>query len=372
MLTKEKFITYIKFPLQALTSRNFYYDVLFKLRGIGLVYLLVLSFVLAIPATYKVNHVIDGFRNLELPNLVASIPPSYISETGALVTEDPNVTYKELKTSKGDTALVYNVNDENINIPLKKDQMLVLLNSRNLTVRVNDQDTAIAYTELFVPGTSFNPVEAANLVDSVFSVAKGIMLVFITLWFFCALVINALFVALVSKAIFLLFGKMKTAFINIVRLSCFANTIFAVMLLVEIMFSIALPYAVIMLLPLIYLVLFIIDFRREIEAHGVENFVARFTPEGTKVRNLDANGNEIKSSVNSSKPDISEYTQGLDSTSNRASQDNRENADNQSEVEDNTDKQNLSENADNNLDTKNNNLGKDTKDKDNGPGFFAP
>ena len=206
MLTKEKFITYIKFPLQALTSRNFYYDVLFKLRGIGLVYLLVLSFVLAIPATYKVNHVIDGFRNLELPNLVASIPPSYISETGALVTEDPNVTYKELKTSKGDTALVYNVNDENINIPLKKDQMLVLLNSRNLTVRVNDQDTAIAYTELFVPGTSFNPVEAANLVDSVFSVAKGIMLVFITLWFFCALVINALFVALVSKAIFLLFG----------------------------------------------------------------------------------------------------------------------------------------------------------------------
>ena len=127
-----------------------------------------------------------------------------------------------------------------------------------------------------------------------------------------------------------------------------------------------------MLLPLIYLVLFIIDFRREIEAHGVENFVARFTPEGTKVRNLDANGNEIKSSVNSSKPDISEYTQGLDSTSNRASQDNRENADNQSEVEDNTDKQNLSENADNNLDTKNNNLGKDNKDKDNGPGFFAP
>uniref|UniRef100_UPI00402AE62E hypothetical protein n=1 Tax=Succinivibrio sp. TaxID=2053619 RepID=UPI00402AE62E len=87
---------------------------LFKLKGTGLAYLFIISLVLSIPATFKVNAVLNTFKSIELPSLVASIPPSYLSDNGVLTPKNSADAYKEIKTSKGMLAIVYNVDDKNI------------------------------------------------------------------------------------------------------------------------------------------------------------------------------------------------------------------------------------------------------------------
>ena len=107
---------------------------------------------------------------------------------------------------------------------------------------------------------------------------------------------------------------------------------------------------------MVYMGLFIKVFRSEIERNGIENFVKKFTPEGTRVRNYGSeNSNEKK--------DLSEYTSGLDSTSNR--QASEDNTDSNSDVNSSAD--------DNRQDNNDSNKDKGSTDNDKGgPGFFAP
>ena len=91
----------------------------------------------------------------------------------------------------------------------------------------------------------------------------------------------------------------------------------------------------------------------EIENNGIENFVKKFTPEGTRVRNY---GSE----ESNEKKDLSEYTSGLDSTSNRKSSEDNIGADANTSIKDSS---------------QNNNSDKDngsSNDEKGGPGFFAP
>ncbi|MGN1281992.1 MAG: DUF1189 family protein [Succinivibrio sp.] len=309
MISKERLIVCCLYPVKAIGSKKFYFEVLFKLKGFGIVYLLLLSLLLSLPASIRISGVIETFKSIELPRLIASIPPSYLSENGELTPKNPDETYKELTTQDGILAIIYNVND----IDLKDSSVrpIVELNSRTLTVHTSTQNSVVSYVDLFVPGSDFNPVETSGLVDMVFNVAKTVLYVFISGWFFCILAFNSLIIAFISKAFFLFFGKMKTGFSNILRLSSFANTIVGVVLVVEFFVSVKISFTLVMLLPLIYMFLFIRDFRSELLSRGVEDFVKEYTPEGTKIRNYQTN------EAGSGK-DLSEYTQGLDSTSNRA------------------------------------------------------
>ena len=230
MINKDYLKNYCSYPIKALCSGRFYFDVLFKLKGMGLAYLFIISLVLSIPATFKVNAVLNTFKSIELPSLVASIPPSYLSDNGVLIPKNSSDAYKEIKTSKGMLAIVYNVEDKNVS---SAENPIVELNSRTIAVKSGGKDTVVAYTDLFEKGSDFNPVEAASLVDAVFGVAKTVMYFFIAGWFFFILAFNALVIAVLSKAIFLFVGKMKTSFVNVLRMSSFANTIVGVVLAIE-------------------------------------------------------------------------------------------------------------------------------------------
>lgn len=180
------------------------------------------------------------------------------------------------------------------------------------------------------------------------------MYFFIAGWFFFILAFNALVIAVLSKAIFLFVGKMKTSFVNVLRMSSFANTIVGVVLAIEFFINIKVSYGLVCLLPMVYMGLFIKVFRSEIENNGIENFVKKFTPEGTRVRNY---GSE----KSNEKKDLSEYTSGLDSTSNRQSSEDNTDSDANTSINDNS--------------QTNNDSSKDkspSNDDKGGPGFFAP
>lgn len=359
MINKDYLKNYCQYPVKALFSGRFYFDVLFKLKGMGLAYLLIISLILSIPATFKVNAVLNTFKSIELPSLVASIPPSYLSGDGVLTPKNSTDSYKEIKTSNGMLAIVYNIEDK---IDSYNDTPIVELNSRTISVKSGGKDTVVAYTDLFETGSDFNPVEASSLVDAVFGVAKTVMYFFISGWFFFILSFNTLVIAVLSKAVFLFVGKMKTSFVNVLRMSSFANTIVGVVLVFEFFVNIKISYGLVCLLPMVYMGLFIRVFRTEIEKNGVEGFVRKFTPEGTKVRNYGSN-------ETSQKKDLSEYTSGLDSTSNRqssaAKSDVQNNTDNSS-ADSSSNDENIQKNKDN---SRNNGSSNDGK---GGPGFFAP
>ncbi len=78
---------------------------------------------------------------------------------------------------------------------------------------------------------------------------------------------------------------MKTSFVNVLRMSSFANTIVGVVLAIE--FFINIKLSVWSGMPVAYGLYGIVykSLQSEIENNGIENFVKKFTPEGTRVRN---------------------------------------------------------------------------------------
>lgn len=362
MLTKEQLIKFSLYPVKALTSKRFYFEVLFSMKGLGFLYLLALCVVLAVPSTIKINSVLNTFKDIELPRLIASIPPSYLTRDGVLIPTNPNEGYKELRTSQGVLAIVYNVNDE----PLKNNSELpvVELSSRQIVVRSPQKSTVLNYSELVTPDTSFNPLEVSNMVEAIFGVAGVMLFVFLVGWFFCVLVFNALVIALLSKFLFLLVGKMKTSFTNTLRLSSFANTIVGLLLLIELVIDVKISFSLIMLTPLVYMMLFIKSFRQELEDKGLSNFVKNYTPEGTTVKKYDEDGNSIEP-----RKDVSDFTDGLNSTSNMNKDEIKNEDDEPVSKEDSGD---LSDDSFNKNKNKQQSNKKDNDSNDDGPGIFTP
>ena len=65
-IDKDTIVKALKYPFLALTSIRFYFDVLFKLKGTGILYLIALSLLVSIPASFKLNSLLDSFRQIEL------------------------------------------------------------------------------------------------------------------------------------------------------------------------------------------------------------------------------------------------------------------------------------------------------------------
>lgn len=356
MLTKEQLIKFSLYPVKALSSKRFYFEVLFSMKGLGFLYLLVLCIVLAVPSSIKINSVLNSFKDIELPRLIASIPPSYLTKDGVLIATDPSTGYKELRTTQGVLAIVYNVNDE----PLKSSSELpvVELLSQKIVVRSPQKSTVLKYSELVSPDTTFNPLEVSNMVEAVFEVAGAMLFVFLIGWFFCVLVFNALVIAFLSKFLFLLVGKMKTSFANTLRLSSFANTIVGLLLLIELVIDVKISFSLIMLTPLVYMMLFIKSFRQELEAKGLSDFVKNYTPKGTTVKKYDEKGNTLDP-----KKDLSDFTDGLNSTSNM-------NKDDKPLSDDDLD--DLSKENSQKTNPKPQSKQKNNDSDDDGPGIFTP
>ena len=362
MITKENLLNYCSYPLRALTSRRFYFDVLFGMKGPGMVYVLILSLILAIPSSLKIQQVMGVFKSIDLPALIAMIPPSYLSDAGVFTAQDPSVTYKEIFTADGNLAIVYNVEDKNIS--QKGKQPIIELNSTSMSIASPGQRMVITYTDIFAPGTNFDPFLLSTVADNLFNTHIFFILSCLLVWFFCIIAFNALIMAAIAKFLFFFIGKIKTSFVNIVRLSSYANTIVALMLLIEMFLNIPIPFNLIMFLPLVYLLIFMRSFRRELEINGVENFVKKFTPEGTRIKNYSSGENE-----DSPRRDISEFTDGLDSTTNRMKSGRSDNVPDEEPFTE-TENTDIPE-----KDSKNSSDQRPDKSKDNsndGPGFFAP
>lgn len=311
-ISKTTLIEFLKSPLYALCSIRFYFAVLFKLKGTGLLYLIFLSALVAIPATFKVNSIINNFKQMELPNLIAKIPPSYLNENGRLICKDEATSYKEIYTSDGLLAILYNVNDEKVDL-VNGQKPIVQIASTSLKVTsITGQYNQLNYLDFFVPNSDFNPVEGARLAEAVIDLAKVFVYFFLLVWFFSVLVLNTLLLCVFAKLLFALVGRMNTNFVNTLRLCAYSTTIVAIFILAEFFVQIKLPFSYLMLAPLIYLTLFIKKFRSELNLKGVEDFVKAYAPEGTAVKNYQKP---------QSKADISEYVDGLDSTSNKLKED---------------------------------------------------
>lgn len=373
MIINSNLINCLQYPLKALTSIRFYFEVLFKQKGIGLVYLLLISFVLSLPVSYKVNNLIDTFNKIELPNLIAQIPSGYLSKSGQLVCNNKEESFKKIYTRSGILAIIYNVDNQNDKDDIlerqnttSKNIPFVELNSDYLSVAsVTGSVTTIKYTDLFVPGTAFNPADASALVSEVLSVAKNIIYIFMGLWIFSLLIFNSLVLSVLSKFVFFQLGKMNTTFANCLRLSSYASTSLGVLLVAGIYANIAVPFTYLMLVPPVYIILFVNSFRRELQSKGIEEFVKEYTPDGTKVRTYDDSNNVVKEE---SKKDLSEYLDGLSSTSNKNTQNSEDDSHN-------NDKDSVGSVDEDSKEDLENSPEEDEKKDDNkpqGPGYFAP
>lgn len=361
MITKEQFLNYCSYPIKALSSKKFYFDVLFRMKGFGLLYLLFLSVILSIPASVKINHVLEIFRGIELPRIVAMIPPSYVAQDGSFKPLVEDNSYKEIFTTDGTLAVVYNVKDQPLSANAQK--AIVELNSKTISVKAPNQKTVVKYTDLVTTGTNFDPLEVSNVVDALFGLAVPFIFIFLLCWFFCILVFNALIMAVLSKFLFVFVGKIKTSFGNTLRLSSFANTIVGLLLLVELILNVKLPFNLVMLLPMVYMILFVRNFRFELEKNGVEEFVRKYTPQGTTIKNYD---NE---SSQPSRRDISDFTDGLDSTTNKGRNPVEDPVENQTDTAEEN-KELSSETSEGFTNTKTQSKSSDSSG--DGPGFFAP
>ncbi|MDD6068792.1 MAG: DUF1189 family protein [Succinivibrio sp.] len=337
-IDKDTIVKALNYPFLALTSIRFYFDVLFKLKGTGLLYLIALSLLVSIPASFKLNSLLDSFRQIELPNLIAQLPSSYLSKEGRLYPKDDNDSFKKIYTTDGVLAIIYNVNDGDYTEKLNsKNGYLPLVELGSYTLKIKSpkgEISSVKYTDLFPTSSDFNPLQASNLAQSVISLAKSIVFFVMAFWIFSILVFNTLILCFITKLLFTFVGKMNTNFTNTLRLCSYANTILAVVLLVEFIIKVNISLSYLVILPSIYILLFVTKFRQDLNRVGVEAFVRMYTPQGTRVKTY---GDEPNYQP---KKDLSDYVSGLDSTTNKAHKDEilNQEQDNVSKTSDNDNK----------------------------------
>ena len=117
--------------------------------------------------------------NVELPNLIAQLPSSYLSKEGRLYPKDDNDSFKKIYTTDGVLAIIYNVNDGDYTEKLNsKDGYLPLVELGSYTLKIKSpkgEISSVKYTDLFPTSSDFNPLQASNLAQSVISLAKSIV-----------------------------------------------------------------------------------------------------------------------------------------------------------------------------------------------------
>ena len=99
---------FILYPYKSIVSVRFYFDVLFKMRGLGLVYMLIISTILAVFATFRFHAVVKIYDSINLPRLILEIPKSYLDENGVFSPLDGTTFYKEIYDDHGNLIILYN------------------------------------------------------------------------------------------------------------------------------------------------------------------------------------------------------------------------------------------------------------------------
>lgn len=262
----------LTYPLKALYSKDFYAFILTRMRGIGFVYLLLISAAIAAPASLQVSSILDKFKSLEIVSLVGQLPPSYLNKNGQLSPNDDSEGYKLLYNSKGQPAIVYNTENK----ALSGDALSapIELNSSSFVIKSQGKVQTVPYSSLFEVDSTFSPLSAAQSLDMALSSGIATIWSVVTIWFFSILSFNTLITALIAKFLFAIVSGVNLKFISYMRFCSFANTIVAILLLAQYYVSLPISYSVMAMLPLIYVVLTAKEFRRKLRELGPEGFAS--------------------------------------------------------------------------------------------------
>lgn len=259
---------WLQYPFLALVSRQFYYKVLFELKGLGGSYLLALSIALAVPASFKVLGILATFSALNLPALVTQIPPSYINKHGVLSPNDPSLGFRVITNHSQAAVIVYN--PENRTLDSELTGAPFELQSDGLVIRGTGQQSKVSYQSFVGTDISFEPMTTAAMLETV--LASGFFSIWpmVTLWFFLILCFNTMLSGLISRVLAILFIKLRMELRAMLRLAAFANTSIALLLLLQFYVYFPIPFAVICIIPIMYLIWFCRTIRQHMNRIGSE------------------------------------------------------------------------------------------------------
>lgn len=255
----DKLIQYIKIPLQALYSKEFYLKVLAG-RGVGFTYLMILSVVLALPGSFKVYQVLQIFKGYDLPAYVAQIPPSYVDENGILRPNSPQDSFKVITSSNGDPVMIYNPENKPLEADLKRAP--IELGRQYLTVRTANGQAEVAWDTIYPTGQSFEPYQSAVAIDKVLDSSFLTFWPVVAVYLFASLALGTLVTAVFAMLIFVVFFRLILRYGQCLRLMAYAHTICALILTLQFYVYIPVSYAVMLMLPLLYIILFGRELRR--------------------------------------------------------------------------------------------------------------
>lgn len=283
------FIDFISSPIRALYSVSFYFEVLFKKKGQGILFLLYLAVLVSVPSTIKLYTTINYHFENDVMYVASQIPKTYLDSFGTLRSLDKDETFKQIYTKDGVLAVVFNIKDR-----MYESQTEPLIEFNSKTFRLNyAQGTVLRYVDALGPKGSLNDLLDPYTLKSIADMANAFAFLFYALASFIMLGLNVVLTAALSNFFFTIVGKIKTSFGNLLRLSCYANTICAVVMAVQILFNVSFSYLVMMLLPMIYMILFVKAFHNELVNHGIEGFIEHHDLKNAKVvsKKYDSNGN---------------------------------------------------------------------------------
>ena len=273
--SKENLLKVFTYPLKALCSKDFYFQVLLRMRGTGFLYLLLISFLFAFPACWRSMGVLQFFKSLELPSLVAQLPAAYLDSNGILSPDNESEGYKLILSSKGYPAVVFNTEGKILEGQAVDAPVEFLAD--HVKVHTEKGDAVIEYKGLFETGSEFKPVQAAQAVDEVLGASARTVWSVIVMWFFILLAGNALLSACIGRFLILFVFRIKLTFVATLRLCAYANTVVALLVLAQFFIYLPVSYTVMLILPLLYVGVFSRAFRKELEISGLEAFKTKYT-----------------------------------------------------------------------------------------------
>ena len=272
--SKENLLTLLTYPLKALCSKDFYFQVLLRMRGTGFLYLLLISFLFAFPACWRSMGVLQFFKSLELPSLVAQLPSAYLDSNGILSPDNDSDAYKLILSSKGYPAVVFNTEGKILEGQAVDAPVEFLAD--HVKVHTEKGDAVIEYKGLFETAYEFKPVQAAQAVDEVLGASAKTVWSVIVMWFFILLAGNALLSACIGRFLILFVFRIKLTFLATLRLCAYANTVVALLILAQFFIYLPVSYTVMLILPLLYLSVFSRAFRKELERSGLNAFKKKY------------------------------------------------------------------------------------------------
>lgn len=256
----QNLLTYLSYPIKAIVSRNFYFEVMLKMKGVGLVYLLVLCTVLALPATTQVKEVLLKFKSLELSTVVAQIPASNISPQGVLSPVNPSDSKPFfIYNSHKEIVMAYNLE----NVPMEGGVAPITITSHAALIQTHDGGINVPWSSIYGnSGAQFEPLQAAQMLEQAFNASFFTIWMVVILWIFSTLAFVVLIAACLTKVLCLFISKMKVSFTLALRLNAYGSTVIAAFIVAQFFVNISLSYIVMCLVPAIYSLSFLALVRR--------------------------------------------------------------------------------------------------------------